>query len=280
MEEEIEETTEIRISDKRQGVFVVDNVVMNHYGALMGAGGIALYVTLCRFANNHSQECYPSIETIKKGTGMDKHTIIRQLIRLEKMRLIKSEKKLGEVTTYTLLEPIGEGPIKDHLLGQFIEWDKQYKKITSVKKRTGIPKNSDESQKLTCVKNHTGVEIHTPTSVKKRTLTNLIERTNNNTPLTPQGEEVLEVWKSEMGTTLRQRLPENVKAGFSLVEDGDLNGLGRFLREVRAARSLKYCPRTFIMATSNFLQIVKNREMVETYIQSQKDAINANLIIC
>jgi hypothetical protein len=107
------------------------------------------------------------------------------------------------------------------------------------------------------------------------------DKDKKNTPLTPQGEDVLNIWKKEMGTTLREKLADNVKSGLLLVDDGDLDKLSQFLREIRIARSLKYCPRMFIMATSNFIQIVKHREMIETYIQSQKDAIQANLpVIC
>jgi 5-methylcytosine-specific restriction endonuclease McrA len=95
----------IRIKDKRKGVFTVDNVVLNHYGKAMGASGIALYVTLCRFANNQTQECYPSISTIQKMTGLDRKTILKYTKILRALGLITYNDNYRS-RTYCLLEPV------------------------------------------------------------------------------------------------------------------------------------------------------------------------------
>ncbi len=112
----------IRIKDKRRGIFTVDNVVLNHYGKAMGATGIALYVTLCRFANNQDQTCYPSITKIREETDMHRDTIIETAERLEKLQLIKKEVTPGKWTVYTLLEPYPDGEPKDQILGAYNEW--------------------------------------------------------------------------------------------------------------------------------------------------------------
>lgn len=98
-------TEQIRIKDKRQGVFTVDNVVLNSFGKIMGATGIAFYITLCRYANNTTQQTYPSLTTIAKETGMDRKTIINCAKLCVELNLIKKEVKAGKYTLYTLLEP-------------------------------------------------------------------------------------------------------------------------------------------------------------------------------
>jgi len=95
----------IRVKDKRKGVFVVDNLVLNGYGKALGTTGIALYVVLCRYANRETQQSYPSLTLIRNETGMDRRTIIKTADRLEKLRLIKRKKVPGKYTIYTLLEP-------------------------------------------------------------------------------------------------------------------------------------------------------------------------------
>ncbi len=104
----MEET--IRIKDKRTGRFMVDNVVLNGYGKKLRATGIAFYVTLCRFANNTSQQSFPSITKIQNETAMDRKTIISCAKRCEKLKLIKRKVIPGRYTIYTLLEPLVEKP--------------------------------------------------------------------------------------------------------------------------------------------------------------------------
>jgi len=119
---EVKVSDKIRIRDKRKGVFTVDNVVLNHYGKAMGTTGIALYVTLCRFANNQTQKCYPSIRKIKEETGMHQDTIIETADRLAKLKLIKKEVKVGKWTIYTLLEPRDNGKEKEKILKEYYRW--------------------------------------------------------------------------------------------------------------------------------------------------------------
>lgn len=95
----------IRIIDKRKGMFLVDNAVLNGYGKGLGATGIAFYVTLCRYANNQSQKCFPSITTIARETGMDRKTIIAAANKAVGLGLIKKDVKTGRATIYTLLDP-------------------------------------------------------------------------------------------------------------------------------------------------------------------------------
>lgn len=101
---------QIRIKDKRTGRFMVDDIVLNGYGRQLKATGIAFYVTLCRFANNQTQQSYPSITKIQNETSMDRKTIIKCAKRCEKLNLIKRKIEKGKYTIYTLLEPLVEKP--------------------------------------------------------------------------------------------------------------------------------------------------------------------------
>jgi len=90
-------------------MFTVDNIVMNGYGKQLRTTGIAFYVVLCRYANNQTQQSYPSITTIQNETGMDRKTIINCAKRCEKLKLIKRKVIPGKYTIYTLLEPQKSG---------------------------------------------------------------------------------------------------------------------------------------------------------------------------
>lgn len=133
---------QIRIQDKRRGVFTVDNVVLNHYGQAMGATGIAVYVTLCRYANNQTQQCFPSLTTIQNEVGMSRHGVIETLKRLEQLQLITKRTKLRKATIYTLLEPLEDGVGKLELLKGYYQW--LYEKTGAKKTLDMVKKTEDE----------------------------------------------------------------------------------------------------------------------------------------
>lgn len=96
---------EIRISDKRSGRFIVDNCILDEYGGRLGSTGIALYVAICRYASNQTQECWPSLDTLHAVTGMKRNTIVDAGKLLVDLRLISKEVVPGRYVIYTLLEP-------------------------------------------------------------------------------------------------------------------------------------------------------------------------------
>lgn len=167
----------IRISDKRRGVFTVDNVVLNHYGKAMGPTGIALYVTLCRYASNQNQECWPSIAKIGEETGMSRKVVIFTAKKLEKLHLIKKRLVKGIYTIYTLLEPLEEGPEKDKVFEQYFDWLRTVAlKATSVKNDTTQVKKQNSTYP---VSKTTPGQNGTTTSVKNDTQTNLMNELND-----------------------------------------------------------------------------------------------------
>ena len=66
---------------------------------------IMVYLTLMRFMNNETRECYPSIATIKKFSRLSAQTVYRCLDKLERENLIYRKRGRGRVNKYILLEP-------------------------------------------------------------------------------------------------------------------------------------------------------------------------------
>jgi hypothetical protein len=102
--------TEIQIRDKRtKKRFFVDNVFLDGYGNKLGPYGIAVYITLCRYANLDEQTCYPSVRTIAERTGMSENKARDCTRELEKLGLISIQTRYrnGSPTSnlYTILDP-------------------------------------------------------------------------------------------------------------------------------------------------------------------------------
>jgi len=97
--------------DKRhKGWFWMDNDYLNGYAKIFGADGTAIYVSLCRHANNETQKCFPAMELIAEELGIHRNTVSKYIKTFEKHHLIsigrekdlKSKKWLNNV--YTLLD--------------------------------------------------------------------------------------------------------------------------------------------------------------------------------
>ncbi|MBT9175223.1 MAG: hypothetical protein DDT22_00897 [candidate division WS2 bacterium] len=98
--------TPIDIRDMRNGDwFWIHKIVIEKYGQVIGAYGIALYNAICYFANNRTQRAYPSAETIAQKIGCDKRTVLEYLEKLENAKLIEVERKPGMVNIYKLIKP-------------------------------------------------------------------------------------------------------------------------------------------------------------------------------
>lgn len=65
--------------------------VLDDYGALIGAHGLAVYMVLVRFANNETQASWPAIPTIADKTGLSESTVRRTLVKLQEVGLITIE---------------------------------------------------------------------------------------------------------------------------------------------------------------------------------------------
>lgn len=108
------EDPQIEVVDRRKrGYFTIDNVLLDVYGGQLGPHGIAVYAALARFAN-HEQECWPTYRTITDRTGVSRRQIVREIEKLETLKIIAITRRVdekGQRTShlYTLLDIVGGG---------------------------------------------------------------------------------------------------------------------------------------------------------------------------
>lgn len=104
----------ITVVDRRKrGYFTIDNVLLDLHGSQLGPHGIAVYAALARFAN-HDQECWPTYRTITDRTGVSRRQIVREIEKLEELKIIAITRRVdekGQRTShlYTLLDIVGGG---------------------------------------------------------------------------------------------------------------------------------------------------------------------------
>ncbi|HUS17944.1 MAG TPA: helix-turn-helix domain-containing protein [Chloroflexia bacterium] len=105
-----------RLRDKRPGNWSwFNNEILDRLGATIGAGGIAVYMVLVRYAHNETQTCYPAVPTISAATGVSPRQVSRILAQLARAGLIHIRPRYdasGQQSSnlYTLLEvPVGLG---------------------------------------------------------------------------------------------------------------------------------------------------------------------------
>lgn len=91
------------VRDRRPGYLRVYNDLYDNYGAQLGPYGLAVYVALCRYANQDS-ECWPSYSTIARGTGMSRRQAMREVAKLERLRIIQVEREERKPCIFILLD--------------------------------------------------------------------------------------------------------------------------------------------------------------------------------
>lgn len=74
--------------NRKKGWFWTDNELIDLYARHFGVHATAVYLCLCRHANNETQECFPSINMISEKLGISKSSVVRSLFILEKYDLI------------------------------------------------------------------------------------------------------------------------------------------------------------------------------------------------
>lgn len=89
-----------------------DDVIVDHYGPIIGAYGVAVYMVIARHSNVETQDSFPSHDTIAKKLNVSKATVKRAiaLLKQEKLIAVKTRKtKVGDPDSniYTLLRPWG-----------------------------------------------------------------------------------------------------------------------------------------------------------------------------
>lgn len=100
----------MEIRDRRTGRwFWMHAAVLDDYGPALGMAGLAVYMALCRRANER-ERAWPSIAGLARGIGCGQATVVRALEKLEGLGLITIEHRQSEAgdassNVYTLLDP-------------------------------------------------------------------------------------------------------------------------------------------------------------------------------
>lgn len=103
---------QIEIRNKRsKGWFYLDNDYLNGYARLMNPMTTLVYVSLCRHADNNTQECFPSMKLIAEECNISKPTVVKAIKELEDWNIISVERSLRQKdkqapNIYTLLDKI------------------------------------------------------------------------------------------------------------------------------------------------------------------------------
>lgn len=100
----------IKVRDmRRREKFQVDDAYLNGYARLCGIYATGVYMSLCRHANFHTQECWPTIETIENELNVSEFSVLKAIAILQLWNIIsvtkeKDEKGRQKVNIYTLID--------------------------------------------------------------------------------------------------------------------------------------------------------------------------------
>jgi len=88
--------------------FWIENECIDLYTKHMGVFSIAVYLSLCRHADNETQQCFPSMDLISDELGISKSTVVRSIKTLQEwnfISVVKSKKEDGTQANniYTLI---------------------------------------------------------------------------------------------------------------------------------------------------------------------------------
>jgi len=83
---------------RRKGWFWIDNDYLNGYARLFGTTGTAIYLSLCRHADNETQKCFPAIKTIAEELNTGESTVKQYIHIFEKYRIISIQREKNPIT--------------------------------------------------------------------------------------------------------------------------------------------------------------------------------------
>lgn len=91
------------VRDRRNGFLWITNSFFDAYITQLQPSSLLVYLALARLANNDTQKCFPSYETIAEMTGVVRSTVALALQDLKDLGLLEWSKD-GRHNVYSLLE--------------------------------------------------------------------------------------------------------------------------------------------------------------------------------
>lgn len=89
---------------KDRGWFWTDNNAFEVVSDVFGARGVAIYAWLCRYADQDTQECFPSISKLVQKCRIKRNNVIEILRKMQDLKIIAVIKNDGRVNVYQLLK--------------------------------------------------------------------------------------------------------------------------------------------------------------------------------
>lgn len=84
------------------GYFSTDNELIDCYGSVLGAYGVAVYSIIKRHENNGKGGCFPSVEMMAHKGGMSKRQVSRAVKVLERYGIVRVGRRRGHGNWYSL----------------------------------------------------------------------------------------------------------------------------------------------------------------------------------
>ncbi len=78
---------------RKKDQYKIDDAYLNGYAKLCGVYATAVYNSLSRHADFHTQECFPSIEKIAEQHNISKPSVIKAIKELEKWNIVSVKKE-------------------------------------------------------------------------------------------------------------------------------------------------------------------------------------------
>lgn len=233
-----------KIRDKRKkGWFFIDNEYLNGYARIFGAIGTAIYVSLCRHANNETQECFPSQNTIAEELNIGVRTVKKYIKKFKDYNIIGINRERHPVT-------------KKWLINTYYLLDKSEWKEPGASDALGKPGASEcKSQ---------GHQMHCKeTKYRKETITEVAKL-----KILPEVNKIFNIFY-EINPTIEFENKTQRKACIYLIEKFGLEKVEKASKYAVSIFSQKYAP-----TITNPLQLKKKFSELISYWQKNKPVNN------
>lgn len=132
-------TTSFKIRDlRKKDQYKIDDAYLNGYAKLCGIFATAVYNSLSRHADFHTQECFPSIEKMAEQHNISKPSVIKGLKELENWGIISITKEKDSKTKRQLPNV--------YLLVDKSEWKPKPSRVNDIDTESRVNLKTEPSQ--------------------------------------------------------------------------------------------------------------------------------------